>query len=106
MVEKPAPAEAPSTQAVVGRYILQSSVMTHLRHMAPGAGGEIQLTDAIAADLATTPLNGYHFEGQRFDCGSIAGYVDATMTYALARADLAPALMSTFDNPPQAAGWR
>lgn len=106
MVEKPAPADAPSTQAVVGRYILQPSVMTRLRDMKPGAGGEIQLTDAIAADLATTSLNGYHFDGQRFDCGSITGYIEATMAYALARADLAPSVLSALASPPRAAGWR
>ncbi|WP_322891094.1 MULTISPECIES: UTP--glucose-1-phosphate uridylyltransferase [unclassified Yoonia] len=105
MVEKPAPADAPSTQAVVGRYILQPSVMTRLESVLPGAGGEIQLTDAIAADLETTPLNGYHFDGQRFDCGSIAGYVEATVTYAMDRPDLYADVLAALAGPRRAAGW-
>lgn len=106
MVEKPAPQDAPSTQAVVGRYILQPSVMARLQGLAAGAGGEIQLTDAIAADLATTPLNGYHFEGQRFDCGSVAGYIEATLAFATARPDLAASVSAALAAPQQAAGWR
>lgn len=98
VVEKPAPADAPSTQAIVGRYILQPSVMKHLSGIAPGAGGEIQLTDAIAADLGTTLLNGYHFDGQRFDCGSVTGYIEATIALALTRPDLAPCVQATLDS--------
>ena len=106
MVEKPAPDDAPSTQAVVGRYILQPSVMTRLQGQGAGAGGEIQLTDAIAADLATTSLNGYHFEGQRFDCGSVAGYIEATLAFALARPDLAANVSAALTAPRQAMGWQ
>lgn len=88
LVEKPTPAEAPSTQAIVGRYILQPSVMERLGRQAPGAGAEIQLTDAIAADLEATTLTGYHFSGERFDCGSVAGFVEATVAFALEREEL------------------
>lgn len=88
MVEKPAPEDAPSSQAVIGRYILQASVMTQLENTTEGAGGEIQLTDAIAADTETTPLFGYQFKGQRFDCGSKAGFLEATVAVALAHPSL------------------
>jgi len=89
LVEKPAPAEAPSTTAVIGRYILTPEVMTSLGQRRTGAGGEIQLTDAIAEQAAAgTPVYGYRFDGQRYDCGSKAGYLEATVAFALARADL------------------
>lgn len=90
MVEKPRSEVAPSTQAIVGRYILQPSVFAHLTDLGPGAGGEIQLTDAINADLAQTGVSGYQFDGERFDCGSIQGFVQATAAFALDRADLGP----------------
>ena len=105
IVEKPSPAEAPSTQAVVGRYILQPSVMGRLKQQSVDASGEIQLTDAIAADLTRTPLNGYHFEGQRFDCGFVAGYVEATLAFAMARPDLAKGAPSTPVVPQRAVAW-
>ncbi len=82
MVEKPEADVAPSTHAVIGRYILQNSVMNALSHTTPGAGGEIQLTDAIVADTAFSRLFGLEFEGQRFDCGQPAGFAQATMTMA------------------------
>ena len=104
MVEKPSPDQAPSTQAVVGRYILQPSVMGRLQQQGAGAGGEVQLTDAIAADLSCTPLNGYHFEGQRFDCGSVAGYVEATLAFATARPDLAMSVSAALAAPQKLAG--
>lgn len=88
LVEKPVVDAAPSTQAVVGRYILQPSILRRLARLAPGAGGEIQLTDAIAAELDHVPLTGYHFEGTRFDCGSVAGFIEATLAFSLAREDL------------------
>lgn len=88
MVEKPSPEKAPSTQAVVGRYILEPSIFDRLAHIGPGAGGELQLTDAICADIGATPVAGYQFEGERFDCGSVQGFVQATAAFALARADL------------------
>ena len=89
MVEKPKAEEAPSTHAVIGRYILQPSVMAHLATTPRGAGGEIQLTDAIAADISETGLYGYAFDGRRFDCGQPTGMADATMTMSkLAKAPL------------------
>jgi len=89
MVEKPAPEEAPSNLAVIGRYILNPSVLSNLNRMKSGAGGEIQLTDAIAEDIdAGRDVFGYRFRGQRFDCGSKAGFLQATVAFALARDDL------------------
>jgi UTP--glucose-1-phosphate uridylyltransferase len=89
MVEKPTADEAPSNLAVIGRYILSPSVLTHLNKIKSGAGGEIQLTDAIAADIGTeNNVFGYRFRGQRFDCGSKAGFLQATVAFALARDDL------------------
>lgn len=89
MVEKPKPEEAPSNLAVIGRYILEPSVLRNLNKMRSGAGGEIQLTDAIAEDISSdVPVYGYRFRGQRFDCGSKAGFLQATVAFALARDDL------------------
>lgn len=89
MVEKPKPEAAPSTLAVIGRYILPSSVMASLAAMRRGAGGEIQLTDAIGDEIASgRPVHGYRFRGRRFDCGSKAGYLQATVAFGLARPDL------------------
>ncbi|MEM1275631.1 MAG: UTP--glucose-1-phosphate uridylyltransferase GalU [Pseudomonadota bacterium] len=90
MVEKPDPSVAPSNTAVIGRYILTPDVMDSLNQMKKGAGGEIQLTDAIAEQVdAGRPVYGYRFEGTRFDCGSKAGYLQATVTFALEREELA-----------------
>ena len=89
MVEKPAPGTAPSNLAVIGRYILPPSVMESLTNAEAGAGGEIQLTDAIAREIeAGRPVHGFRFKGERFDCGSKAGYLQATVSFALAREDL------------------
>ena len=89
MVEKPAAGTQPSNLAVIGRYILNPSVLQNLNRIKSGAGGEIQLTDAIAADIAAQrKVFGYHFEGQRYDCGSKAGFLQATVAFALARPDL------------------
>ncbi|GAB4543244.1 MAG: UTP--glucose-1-phosphate uridylyltransferase GalU [Ruegeria sp.] len=89
MVEKPNPEEAPSNLAVIGRYIMGPSVLYNLNHMKKGSGGEIQLTDAIAEDIGNgVPVFGYRFKGQRFDCGSKAGFLQATVSFALARDDL------------------
>jgi len=88
LVEKPAPEDAPSTLSIIGRYILQPEVFEHLDRHEQGAGGEIQLTDAIAATLGGTPLHGLRFAGRRFDCGSKVGYVAANVAFALARDDL------------------
>ncbi|MEW2911981.1 UTP--glucose-1-phosphate uridylyltransferase GalU [Leisingera sp. JC11] len=95
MVEKPKAEEAPSNLAVIGRYILAPSVLKNLNKMKQGAGGEIQLTDAIAEDIAQdVPVYGYRFNGQRFDCGSKAGFLQATVAFALARDELRDDLMS------------
>jgi UTP--glucose-1-phosphate uridylyltransferase len=88
IVEKPAPDDAPSTLAVIGRYILQPEVFEALENQKPGAGGEIQLTDAIAQTLGSVPLHAVRFEGQRFDCGNKLGFVEANVAFALARQDL------------------
>jgi len=89
MVEKPEAGTAPSNLAVIGRYILSPSVLRHLNQIKSGAGGEIQLTDAIARDVGTeNTVYGYRFSGQRFDCGSKAGFLQATVAFALARDDL------------------
>ncbi len=89
MVEKPKPEEAPSNLAAIGRYILGPSVLYNLNQKKKGSGGEIQLTDAIAKDIGNgVPVFGYKFDGQRFDCGSKAGFLQATVSFALARDDL------------------
>jgi len=89
MVEKPEPDKAPSNLAVIGRYILTPSVLANLNKMRAGAGGEIQLTDAIAQEIGSdNGVYGYRFRGQRFDCGSKAGFLQATVAFALARDDL------------------
>lgn len=89
MVEKPPKSEAPSNLAVIGRYILSPDVMGHLNKIKTGAGGEIQLTDAIAQEIASADnVYGYRFKGQRFDCGSKAGFLQATVAFGLARDDL------------------
>ena len=89
MVEKPAPGMEPSTLAVIGRYILTPDVLDSLDRATAGAGGEIQLTDAIAQELqAGRRVSGYRFRGQRFDCGSKAGFLQATVAFGLAREEL------------------
>lgn len=89
MVEKPPAGEAPSNLAVIGRYILSPKVMQNFNRVEKGAGGEIQLTDAIAMEIAEgRDVFGYRFQGQRFDCGSKAGYLQAMVSFALAREDL------------------
>ncbi len=91
LVEKPAPAEAPSTLSIIGRYILQPEVFDELDRQEEGAGGEIQLTDAMARTIGRQPFHGLRFEGRRFDCGSKAGFLEANIAYALERDDLAAA---------------
>jgi UTP--glucose-1-phosphate uridylyltransferase len=83
IVEKPKPDKAPSTLAVVGRYILAPRIMMHLEQVKPGAGGEIQLTDAIDSLLHDETVLGYSFEGTRYDCGSKLGYLQANVMYGL-----------------------
>jgi len=81
IVEKPAPEEAPSTLAVVGRYVLDHTIFSHLRRTQPGSGGEIQLTDGIASMLSQRSVCAYRYEGTRYDCGSKAGMFAATVAY-------------------------
>lgn len=83
LVEKPKPEEAPSTLSIIGRYILQPEVFDLIADQTPGAGGEVQLTDALARMIGRGPFHGYRFEGRRFDCGDKAGFIEATIAYAL-----------------------
>jgi UTP--glucose-1-phosphate uridylyltransferase len=92
MVEKPAPGTAPSNLMLPGRYILQPDVMRALDAQETGAGGEIQLTDAIAKLVGKQPLHAYRFEGERYDCGSAAGFVIANLAMALERKDVGPSV--------------
>jgi UTP--glucose-1-phosphate uridylyltransferase len=83
IVEKPKPENAPSTLAVVGRYILTPRIFHYLAHIKRGSGGELQLTDAIAELLKEQQVLAYEFSGKRYDCGSKIGYLEATVEYAL-----------------------
>ena len=98
LVEKPKPEEAPSNYAIIGRYILQPKVFEDLARFEKGAGGEIQLTDAMARQLGLQPFNGFLFEGHRFDCGNKAGFLEANIAYALDRPDMADAVRSFLKN--------
>lgn len=94
MVEKPRPGTQPSNLAVIGRYILTPDVLKNLGQFKKGAGGEIQLTDAIADEITHgRPVHGYRFEGTRFDCGSKSGYLAATVSFGLDRPELRGELM-------------
>jgi UTP--glucose-1-phosphate uridylyltransferase len=88
IVEKPKPEVAPSTLAVVGRYVLTPRIFAHLERAQAGAGGEIQLTDAIAALLTEQQVLAYRYQGVRYDCGSKLGYLQATVEYALRHAEV------------------
>jgi len=88
LVEKPAPAEAPSTLSVIGRYILQPQVFDYLEQGKLGAGGEIQLTDAMARMIGEGPFHGLRFTGTRFDCGDKVGFLHANLAFALDRDDM------------------
>jgi UTP--glucose-1-phosphate uridylyltransferase len=89
MVEKPKPADAPSNLAVIGRYVLSPQVLANLDSMKAGAGGEIQLTDAIATEIGTSGnVYAHRFKGRRFDCGTKSGFLQATVAFGLARDDL------------------
>lgn len=90
IVEKPRPQNAPSTLAVVGRYVLTGTIFKKLEQTGRGAGGEIQLTDAIADLLAEEAVYAYEFEGKRYDCGSKLGYLQATVEFALKHKTLGP----------------
>ena len=96
LVEKPAPADAPSTLSIIGRYILQPDVFRILEKQKPGAGGEIQLTDAINA-MVKKGVHGYRFEGVRHDCGSLVGFVAANVAYALERKEIRERIIIELD---------
>ena len=91
MVEKPKPDKAPSNLIITGRYILQPEIFEILSTQETGAGGEIQVTDAMLRLMQSQPFYGYQFDGRTFDCGSKIGFLTANVAYALARDDIAPA---------------
>jgi UTP--glucose-1-phosphate uridylyltransferase len=98
IVEKPAPADARSNLAVVGRYVLTPAIFEHLVAIPRGAGGEIQLTDAIARLLQDEKVLAYRFEGKRYDCGNKLGYLQATVEYALEHPDLREAFLEYLES--------
>lgn len=97
LVEKPDPTSAPSRYAVIGRYILDAAVFTHLDRHEIGAGGEIQLTDAMQKLIGGQPFHGYRFAGRRYDCGDKLGYLEAIVATALARPDLGAGFAEILD---------
>jgi len=92
LVEKPDPEDAPSTLAVVGRYIIEAGVFSQLDRQERGAGNEVQLTDALARQIGKVPFHGLRFSGERFDCGSKIGFLQANIAFAMSRDDLAAPL--------------
>jgi len=90
MVEKPRPEDAPSQNAIIGRYILTPRIFSLLEQLQPGAGGELQLTDGIKALLQHEKVYGFHYEGKRHDAGEKLGFLKATVQFALEREDLGP----------------
>jgi UTP--glucose-1-phosphate uridylyltransferase len=96
MVEKPK-SNAPSNLSITGRYILQPEIFAILEKQTPGAGGEIQLTDAMLTLAKTQPFYGLKFQGESFDCGSKIGFLAANVSYALARPDIAPDFRAEID---------
>jgi UTP--glucose-1-phosphate uridylyltransferase len=87
LVEKPAPEDAPSTLAIIGRYILDPQIMDTLSAFKTGAGGEIQITDAMAELIGHLPMNGFRFQGTRYDCGNRDGFLEANLAFSLAEGD-------------------
>ena len=100
IVEKPKPEVAPSTLAVVGRYLLAPEIFDHLERVKPGAGGEIQLTDGIAAMLSRQRALAYEFQGVRYDCGSKIGYLQANVLYALKHPEICDEMRGFLDALP------
>ncbi len=92
LVEKPAPADAPSNLSIIGRYVLLPGVLRHLARLERGAGNEVQLTDAMARMIGEAPFHGLRFEGRRFDCGDKVGFLEAQIAFALKRPEMAPAV--------------
>lgn len=97
LVEKPAPERAPSTLAVIGRYVLLPEVFQELDGASAGAGGEIQLTDALARMIGQSPFHGLRFDGRRFDCGDKLGFFEANIAFALQRRDLVDGVRHILD---------
>ena len=106
IVEKPKPGDAPSTLGVVGRYVLSPRIFHYLENLRPGAGREIQLTDAIGRLLRDEAVYAYEFQGRRYDCGSKLGYLEATVDLALKHPELADGFREFLINLGTAAGWR
>ena len=98
LVEKPDPAVAPSRLAIIGRYVLKPEVFEHLSRFEKGAGGEIQLTDAMAKLICKAPFYGLRFEGKRFDCGDKVGFFEANIAFALERPELRDDIASVLKN--------
>jgi len=98
LVEKPKPESAPSTLSIIGRYILQPEVMKHLGEQEPGAGGEIQLTDAMAKMTGKGRFHGLRFKGKRFDCGDKAGWIEANIAFALDHQQIAKSVRESVRN--------
>ncbi len=92
LVEKPDPKDAPSTLSIIGRYILQPEIFHELEGQRQGAGGEIQLTDAMAKLIGRQPFHGTRYEGTRYDCGDKLGFIEANVAFALAHPDIGPRL--------------
>jgi UTP--glucose-1-phosphate uridylyltransferase len=97
IVEKPKPEEAPSTLAVVGRYVLSGAIFDHLENLGVGSGGEIQLTDGIAALMRAERVLAYRYAGQRYDCGSKLGYLQATAAIGLKHPETAAGFREFLD---------
>lgn len=93
LVEKPKPEEAPSTLAIIGRYILDPAVFRELDKKTKGAGNEIQLTDALNRTISEVPFHGYRFEGRRYDCGTRVGFVEANVAFGLAHPEMVGRLL-------------
>ena len=87
LVEKPPPAEAPSRMGVIGRYVLHPGIFERLKRTPSGAGGELQLTDAIASQIGSQPVHGLAYRGRRYDCGDKLGYLRANVEYAMEHPD-------------------
>ena len=98
LVEKPEPANAPSTIGVVGRYIIEPGVFNQLANQDRGASDEVQLTDALARQIGEVPIKGLRFSGERFDCGSKIGFLQANIAFAMSRDDLSDPLHNWLAN--------
>jgi UTP--glucose-1-phosphate uridylyltransferase len=98
LVEKPAPADAPSNLSIIGRYVLTAHVMKYLSRHERGAGNEVQLTDAMAKTIGEVPFHGLRYEGRRFDCGDKAGFLEAQIAFALKRPELADSVRAFLKN--------